>query len=79
MQYIYNVRYLPVDTTLEIGRVNKLCENNVQFLQSCSPSTPKDFSNYSILSVQALRNITHRGELLVRHGIKYEFYGRGGI
>lgn len=63
MQYINDASYFLGDNTLEIEGVNKPRENNVQVLQSRSPSFSKDFSSYNVLSVQALHN-TPLGEYL---------------
>lgn len=48
--------------------MNKLRENNAQFLQSRSTSSRKDFSSYIDLSVDALRNNALERLLFVQYG-----------
>lgn len=55
MEYTDDARYLPGETTLEIGTVNKPRERDAQFLQSRSSSSTREISSFIIFSLQALR------------------------
>lgn len=72
--YINDARYLPRGTTSETERLNKVRDDKVQFLGSRSPSSPKEISDFRILSVPALRNITFGEELLVPYGNNYKLH-----
>lgn len=75
--YTNDARCFPGHTTLEIERVDKLQRNNVPFLLSGFPSSPKYFSSIKNLSVQELHDIALEEYLLVYCANKCEFYGRG--
>lgn len=79
MWSIIDVRYLLGEATLQIERVNKPRESDVQYLHSSSPSICKDFISYIVISVQALCNITLREKPLVQYGTKYNVYGTGRV
>lgn len=77
MLYINNTWYLVGEPTTKIERVDKPRENNVNFLQSVSPSSSKDFNVYRRFSVQGLRDISLGKELLVHYRNKNGVYVSG--
>lgn len=46
MRYINDDKYFPRDATLKTQRLHKVSENNIQILQSESPSYNKIFSSF---------------------------------
>lgn len=58
VRYIKDARYFSGDATLEIKKLKKPGENKKHFLQDRPPSSRKDFSSFTNLSVYALRYIT---------------------
>lgn len=74
MRYINNARYLPEDTMRENKMLIKPKENNLQFSQGMSQTSPKTFSRFRILSAHALRNIALGEKLVVQYGNNYKFH-----
>lgn len=75
IRYKNEARDVPVDTSLNTEMLKNPGENNMQFLRSRSPSSPKQFSSLKIRSVQVLCSIALGEKLLVRYGNTYELYG----
>lgn len=73
MLYNEGVRYLPGDTLLEDGRLNKARDKNVPFLYGRLPSSSKDFSSFKFFSVKALHNIFLRQNQLEKYEYQCKF------
>lgn len=68
MQYVNDARYLPGNATTESKSLEKPRENNVHFWQVMSPSTLKEFGEFTVLGVHAVHNISLDEELPVNYG-----------
>lgn len=68
-------RYLVGYSTLEADQLNKPRETKVQFFQRRSPSPPKDFRSFIVLTIQVLPNIVLGVKLLRHYENKYEVHG----
>lgn len=62
---------MPKDATLETERLAEPGESNIQILQVRLLTSPENFSDFGILSIQVLLNTAHGYELLSNYENKY--------
>lgn len=65
MRYVNNGRYSPGYRTAESKTTDNPRKKNVEILETRSPDSPSDFTNFRIIRIRALRDIAEKEEILL--------------